>query len=493
MDKVDWIKILTRRITPQILSIVTSPKYYFFSALETGFKNQLYVPTGRKHEFYFSGEEWSKFEEVVVRRIRENPNFLFGHANNCFKICNEIIALTKRICASDLSEKSNRQLKNLYSQYIDKFEEYYLFLWTPHIIENFLEDSVKVKLKKQLEKEGKIESFDEYLNIIFTKTKLNEAETEEIELLEISKKFNLLGSKDDSEIDKLIDEHTEKWAWLPFYSFDMEPWSRKYFAGRVMKFKNPEDELLKRQEGTKRNIKNLTKVKRDLQANRELLTLIDVAQDYLFLRTDRTDTLRKILYNMRSFLQEVAKRAKLSYDQIIFLTPNEILSFLDMGNLLPIDEIESRQEEFLIITKREEEIKVVSGKRNVAEIIQQELGERVMEKKLVVKGVGVYPGVVSGRAKIIDSVEEGDRMERGDILVTTMTTPEMVEIYHKATAIVTDEGGVTCHAAIISRELNIPAVIATGEATSIFRDGMMITVDSNKGLVFKVENSGGKD
>ena len=74
-------------------------------------------------------------------------------------------------------------------------------------------------------------------------------------------------------------------------------------------------------------------------------------------------------------------------------------------------------------------------------------------------------------------------MKKGDILVTRMTTPPLMQAVHLAGAIVTDEGGLTCHAAIIARELKIPCILGTKNATKILMDGNYVRVDANRGLV----------
>ena len=106
------------------------------------------------------------------------------------------------------------------------------------------------------------------------------------------------------------------------------------------------------------------------------------------------------------------------------------------------------------------------------------------EGEILVKGLGASPGIGVGKAKVIFSEDEISKVEEGDILVTTMTTPDMVPAMKKAAAIVTDEGGMTCHAAIVSRELGVPAVVGTKNATKVLKDGMIVTVDGDKGLVY---------
>lgn len=109
------------------------------------------------------------------------------------------------------------------------------------------------------------------------------------------------------------------------------------------------------------------------------------------------------------------------------------------------------------------------------------------EREIIVRGLGASPGMISGTVKIIKDLDELDKIVDGDILVTTMTTPDMVPAMKRANGIVTDEGGVTCHAAIISRELGIPCVSGTGEATSVLKDNQVVTIDGKKGLVFEGE------
>ena len=111
----------------------------------------------------------------------------------------------------------------------------------------------------------------------------------------------------------------------------------------------------------------------------------------------------------------------------------------------------------------------------------------------ILKGLPASPGYASGTVKVVNDISELSKVQKGDVLVTTMTTPDMVPAMEKAAAIITDEGGMTCHAAIVSRELGIPAVVNTKEATKVLKDGDVITVDANKGLVYKgVVGKGGE-
>src|SRR3989344_3893939 len=105
--------------------------------------------------------------------------------------------------------------------------------------------------------------------------------------------------------------------------------------------------------------------------------------------------------------------------------------------------------------------------------------------KILLSGLGASPGVSSGPVRIIKDMKDLDKIKKGDVLVTEMTNPDMVVAMQKSTGIITDEGGVTSHAAIVSREMGIPAVVGTNEATKILKDGEIVTVDGNHGKVFE--------
>jgi len=103
--------------------------------------------------------------------------------------------------------------------------------------------------------------------------------------------------------------------------------------------------------------------------------------------------------------------------------------------------------------------------------------------EVVVDGLGSSPGTVSGPARIVRKLDELDKVGEGDVIVTEMTTPDMVPAMKRAAAIVTDEGGMTCHAAIVSRELGVPAVVGAGNATDTLEDGQVITLDGDRGSI----------
>ncbi|MBI5872218.1 phosphoenolpyruvate synthase [archaeon] len=112
-----------------------------------------------------------------------------------------------------------------------------------------------------------------------------------------------------------------------------------------------------------------------------------------------------------------------------------------------------------------------------------------IEGKPILKGLGVSPGIATGTVKIVHKIGDLVKIQKGDILVTEMTSPDMVVTMSRSSAIVTDSGGQTCHAAIVSREMGLPAIVGTQNATKTLQEGQLVTVDAHHGLVYSGEVS----
>ncbi len=166
------------------------------------------------------------------------------------------------------------------------------------------------------------------------------------------------------------------------------------------------------------------------------------------------------------------------------LSDEELIELTEMGKRVqahygePMDTEWAFEKDMLFLLQARP-ITTLGGAEPESEDASSDLGE------VLVRGLGASPGMASGIVKIILDIDELDKIEDGDIMVTTMTTPDMVPAMRRASGIVTDEGGVTCHASIISRELGIPCVVGTGDATTTLKENSGVTLDGKKGLVFE--------
>lgn len=202
---------------------------------------------------------------------------------------------------------------------------------------------------------------------------------------------------------------------------------------------------------------------------REILTKFVAAKEIMIVRDEKTG-------------ETVTKKVPADMRELLVLSDEEILKLSDQAEVLekhygiPQDiEWAFENGEMFILQSRP--ITTIGNGAKAAE--SEEVG------KIILTGLGASPGVATGKVKIVSGSENLDKITKGDIMVTVMTTPDMVPAMKRAGAIVTDEGGMTCHAAIVSRELGCPAVVGTKKGTEILSDGMLITVDGGKGKVYE--------
>jgi phosphoenolpyruvate synthase/pyruvate phosphate dikinase len=179
-------------------------------------------------------------------------------------------------------------------------------------------------------------------------------------------------------------------------------------------------------------------------------------------------------------LNEISSRLGTSFEETIYLMPFEIKEGLS-GKKVNLSEIRERLNKYALVME-EGIINLYTGE----EVETHRVGTEVKEKDHL-KGMSASQGKVIGKVKIIKDRTQLHRLEEGDILITKLTTPDFVMAMGKAAAIVTDIGGLTSHAAIVSRELAIPCVVGTETATKTFKDGDLIEVDATNGIVRKIQ------
>jgi phosphoenolpyruvate synthase/pyruvate phosphate dikinase len=199
----------------------------------------------------------------------------------------------------------------------------------------------------------------------------------------------------------------------------------------------------------------------------------DIVSVFAELHDLRKELQMKSSYAFHKMIKIISKKNKIPIEDLDWLMPDELFN-------LDLSKIKERQK--CMFFEVDKEIKLYYGEEAIKK------GNELMQFNMddFVKGRCAFPGKVSGIARVCKGVQEAAKIKKGEILITGMTMPDYVPYMKIASAIVTNEGGITCHAAIISRELQIPCVVGTVHATEIFKTGDLIEVDANKGVVRKI-------
>jgi len=179
----------------------------------------------------------------------------------------------------------------------------------------------------------------------------------------------------------------------------------------------------------------------------------------------------------------ISKKENIEPELLTCLTQDEIEKYIS-GQVLPKEKALEERYNSCVLLCEKDKIQILTGEAAIN--LEKEI-QKDKFNETVVKGNSVYPGLVSGRCRIIMDPFAEVEFEQGDILVTGMTRPEFVRFYDKAAAIVTDVGGRLCHAALIAMEMGKPCIVGTEKATKMFKDGDMIQVNATKGIIRKLE------
>ena len=193
-------------------------------------------------------------------------------------------------------------------------------------------------------------------------------------------------------------------------------------------------------------------------------------------------------YYIDLFLKEFSSRSGVDFNDLHYYNYKEILLLIDNKKSVSQNELNKHCQYFLFLhSKKRNSLEYFSG-AEVKNFIQP-YTEIAVDKNLTqIKGLVVSRGkTVTARVKILYTSKEADKIKKGEVLVAPMTSPDYIIAIKKAGAIITDEGGITCHAAIVSRELGIPCIVGTKIATQVLKDGDLVEVDANHGWVRKIK------
>lgn len=297
-----------------------------------------------------------------------------------------------------------------------------------------------------------------------------------------------LKKQSGKKIDSDLLEHKKKYEWLMTGHHGKKNINQKFFLNRINQLSQDASALryeLKKLQNYSRDIKlQKNKIIKKFNLDQPAIKLIELINEVSPWHDLRKELFVKSIYYADDVRQNLGKRFGYELEEMQFFTTVELKNIL-FGKKLNKKEIKNRKEFiYFDFNFKNKKIKILKGKKFLKIVPKDFLSNHLNLKEI--SGFVASPGKAIGFAKVIFGASGFAKLKNGDILVTGMTRPEMLPIMRKASAIITDEGGLTCHAAIVSRELGIPCIIGTKTATKVILDGEKIEVDAYKGIVKKI-------
>ncbi len=334
-------------------------------------------------------------------------------------------------------KKSKKQLQQIITNKKITLEEKYVhiydillraaaYIWVTHCSEEYYEPLIRAEVKKYFKSQKEGEAFISQISYSSKKnahTIMEEWLIKGVDPVKIHKRFGWIKSR---------------FAFRPGYT--------------------PEEIKQLQKEMRQKQINKETKQNK-IKIPLELRSLVKEIQELVYFRLMRIDAVYELFFLAQPLFDEIAR--ELNIESVKYYFPHDL--FKQALIKAPREYAAIKYYDDIIFTKP---------------ILNYHVNQIS-----IVKGMIAYQGYAKGKAKIVQSVQDLNKVNEGDIMVTHMTMPPYLPAMHHAAGFVTDEGGITCHAAIVAREMKKPCVIGTKHATKIFNDDDIIELDADKGIV----------
>lgn len=441
-----------------------------------------------------NGDEYlldSDFEilcEKLDNYLQNDINFFEKFAKIEFDMVEEVKAYLKYLKNKNLEILS---FKELYEE-MKKFNDIYIKTFIPgmtrpddYLIDRLEKELIDTKFtKKDIEIIfSKISTCPNYFPLSYSE--------EPLDLLKIA-----LEMRRGKDIEELIDQHIQKYSWIKGpLEFEATAFTKEDYLSRL-------NTLISYDIDAKiENINNVRKnndigyerILEQYNFNEKTKKLIKAIRDFIFLRTYTTEYSDNLFYLGRhTIFKEISNRTDIIVEDLIMLDDKEILHILKNQGIMSKEikkVIKNRKDGFAMIWINGK-VQTVFGNEilelqaEIARTYKSLNAEEEKSDRKIILGSIANKGKVRGIARVLNTYQDIYKVEKGDIIVATMTTPDYVSAMEKAAGFITDEGGITCHAAIISREFNVPCIVGTLNGTKEIKDGQMIELDAYTGKVY---------
>ncbi|MFA5154892.1 MAG: PEP-utilizing enzyme [Patescibacteria group bacterium] len=503
------------------------------------FTNQFAAPGGRAYQhqacvykdyhlwFYFDKQDAYEVGEHLVNKFEGDIDFMEEVNTQIRSFADKLVATVDKIPESNLHKLSADKLWQYYQEHESVHHEYYQWGWIP-VAADMFGDNLTNRGKQILAGlRVSADKIEEYLALLTQPDKASLLKEEQDNLVNIGiqvqfnaqqfelfkelfrkfkeedvKFFGLYTHSEEYEIKfeeavraikkkidpKILDalqKHYAKYFYTKFiYTEEQGVYSFEHYLKELVRLVNGDYNLAATQQKQEEGIADMLRQKRTLAERLKLPEKIsrffNAWGDFMVTKIYRRYAQLFALYKTTYILEEIARRLGLTIKEVRFMTSREIKAAL-FDHKLDKEEVKSRVKLSVYYTAKDTEI-YYSGsiaQEIVVKYIQKETDQNVAE----LKGQCGCRGQAKGRVCIVNVISDMAKMQNGDILVSISTQPDLLPAMKKAAAFVTDQGGVTSHAAIVAREMNTPCVIATKIATQVLHDGDLVEVDADKGIV----------
>lgn len=512
----------------------------FFSQIWlSGFANEFEAHVGRMYKkvmcvyegyhlwFYYGEHDSNEVGRHIVNRLLKDPAYAVRVNREIVRASDRLRAYADTLPENKLDKLTNDQLWKLWKTHDEIHTAYYQWGWIPVAADMFHSNLTNALINELRRRKVPAAKVNEYFAVLTSPSTKSLIQQEEEELLTIARDiqadpkhrklfkdlYRIFTEQDASSMGglaphtpqyermleekartlrahiapkflKLIEQHFEyyfymKHMWIGkdgVYTFDHY---LKELVKLIGRDSNAAIILREQAQDFQASLRKRQALMRQLKLTGPWKIIFDAFGDFMITKIYRRFAQIYAIYRMQPVIEETARRLKLTKMMARFMLTAEVGEALTKGKVNRA-ELQERTKFCAYFVERGREV-IFTGPeamRLAEQALPKDVG--VVEE---IKGQVGCVGKAKGLVKIVIRPGDMAKMNQGDVLVSIATDPDIVPAMKKAAAIVTEQGGVTSHAAIVSRELNIPCVIGTKIATKVLRDGDLVDVDAVQGIV----------
>jgi len=444
-------------------------------------KKTMFFVNNNYVRWYWPDDDMRRLRKMLIRKVNKDPNYLKKMRTDWGKALKPVDKIMRKIDKIDLRKLSDDKLFKLYDGFLVKYlKQFGIVMTVQDAFSMYTSEFLEPLFEKVLKKQNKMAQFANYYTKLMSPVEdsfISIEKKSRLNILKVLKKGNKLNAR------KMLQEHQKKFFWIRNNYAKQPVLSVKFFENeikRMIKEKiDPNKELKKMEREMREIIKEKKKMIKELKLDKETINLIRITENFSYIQDERKKYVLIANHYQRKFIKEVARRKKIPEKLVEYLVyPETKQKNFDIGKL-------KKRIKSCVCIQDNKGFCIYEGKE-VDKLHTLLFGKGGYGGIKEFKGMSASRGKAKGIVKIVQKTHDLINFKEGDILLSSMTRPEMVVAMKKAAAIVTDEGGITSHAALVSRELGIPCVIGTKIATKVLKDGDLVEVDANKGIVRKI-------
>jgi phosphohistidine swiveling domain-containing protein len=447
---------------------------------------QVYYGNEKVLEWYLEKKWAFQLGRVLIDDFTSNNKYAKKFRKEWNKFYNRAKSVSGRIIwKMDMKRLKDNQLKKFYLDWFSASEHFNAYSnATIDAVDEVLQEDIRAELKKIVK--DKI-LFEEAWRIITTPTEPTYIQKRDLGALEIARRMKSAGGKKinwkkyEKEISSLVKRYW--WTtlgWMADKKY-LKPEARKEIT-RFLRDNKLDEKYWQFKNFSKVTEEAKKKELAKINATERLRKILKVFEEVAIFKDQRKEGQVHLVAANKKLIEEIARRKKeLKYRDLVWLTDTELVKYLEGKRSLK--KVSDARKEHTIVVVLKNNIIIKEGAD------ARELRNKIFpkENKKAVRAFGGLPasrGYTKGKVFISLSPDHANKnVKKGEILVTPQTTPDFVPAMRRAGAVITDEGGATSHAAIISRELNIPCIVGAKIATQVLKTGDKIEVDATKGVV----------